>query len=364
MRTYQVTQSAELMENYIQADFLQPQDKFIALQTDLGASLLFSIGTDNVLYLTEELQAATHGWTRLDLSSAQAKSDFPQGATCKTFAAAQAAAQQASAAEVHLAMVLNDGTNDHLYLSLGNPDSNLGWADKPVWVACPFNAKDNTGNPITAPTPFEIAGVFISEATDKEYIVVDIISNPKDTPSLIRRFYIDVSTPSAPVWMLHDLAVDIDAGNYDSCLGRNDHALGVDGLYTVGSVDGSPQLVYTPLYNVFSPQSPPSVSRLLLPGSTAADVIAAVRKQDNSSDLYAVGGGSLYYFASSNQQDRAVGQLLFSDALLSGARDLFAYAADGQVTVWGLSGSDSVFYSTCEEARVTEGGRGAGRSRS
>ncbi|MBR7832538.1 hypothetical protein KDL01_04670 [Actinospica durhamensis] len=41
---YTVTTSAELMENYLQADYLLPQDTFTALQTDSGTALLFSIG--------------------------------------------------------------------------------------------------------------------------------------------------------------------------------------------------------------------------------------------------------------------------------------------------------------------------------
>src|SRR5437879_5971269 len=164
MTTYNVTSSSELMLNYIQSDILVPQKKFIALQTDAGTSLLFSIGTDDAFHVTKELPGAAHGWGVADLSGAQIKQDFPGGATCQTFAAAQAAAQQGQAAAIHLAMVLNDGTNDHLYLSLANSDSDTGWTDKPAWTPCPFNAKDSAGAPIMAPAPFTIAGVFISEA--------------------------------------------------------------------------------------------------------------------------------------------------------------------------------------------------------
>jgi len=70
MGTYQLEGTSELMQNYFQADVLNPEDKFEALQTDAGASLLFSIGTDGVLYLTKEVVRSTHGWNRDDLSSA------------------------------------------------------------------------------------------------------------------------------------------------------------------------------------------------------------------------------------------------------------------------------------------------------
>src|SRR6185437_10712922 len=120
--SYTVTTSSELMENYIQADFLLPQEKFIALQTAAGASLLFSIGTGGVFNLTIEDVGRTHGWRQVDLGAAQIKADFGGNATVKTFGAAQAAAQAGSAAEIHLAMVVHDGTSDHLYLSLHNSD--------------------------------------------------------------------------------------------------------------------------------------------------------------------------------------------------------------------------------------------------
>src|SRR3954452_2129485 len=106
---YTVTTSSELMENYIQTDFLLPQDKFIALQTDAGASLLFSIGTGGVFNLTIESPGQTNGWRQVDLGTAQINRDFGGKATVKTFGAAQAVAARGSSAEIHLAMVINDG---------------------------------------------------------------------------------------------------------------------------------------------------------------------------------------------------------------------------------------------------------------
>ncbi|ABE62005.1 hypothetical protein Nham_1161 [Nitrobacter hamburgensis X14] len=355
MSAYTVTSSAELMQNYIQSGILEPQRKFIALQTSTGASLLFSIGTDDAFNVTKELQAAAHGWTHADLSSAQAKADFPKGATCKTFAAAQAVAGSASAA-IHLAMVLDDDANDHLYLSLTNSDVDTGWTDKPAWTPCPFNAKDSAGKAIPMPKPFKIADTFVTEASDKEYIVVDIIRNPTDTDALVSRFYIDTSTPAAPVWMPHDISIDLEAASYKSCLGRASYSFGVDGLYTMGRIAGSPQLIYTPLFNPFDPATPALPARLMLPSKVQPDAMAACRNADNTSDLYVAAQGGLYYFASTNQKDNATGVLLVSHALLSGVRDLYAYTADGKVTVWGLNGSDEVFYLTCDRAQLTNAG--------
>src|SRR5207245_2139875 len=198
-----------------------------------------------------------------------------------------------------------------------------------------------------APAPFNIAGVFISEATDKEYIVVDIIRNPSDAARLVSRFYIDVSAPAAPVWVPHDVSIDLEAASYSSCLGRTERAFGIDGLYTMGSIAGAMQLIYTPLFNAFDPSVPAAPARLTLPGGVLADAIAACRNADNSSDLYVVAQGALYYFASTNQKDQAAGALIASHDILSGARALYPYAAAGNVAVWGLTGSAQAFGLNC-----------------
>lgn len=348
MSGYKVTTSSELMENYIQADFLDPQDTFIALQTDAGASLLFSIGTDGAFYLTIEEPGRTNGWRQVDLGSKTIREDFAGKAMVKTFGAAQAVLSQANGrAQIHLAMVVDDGKQDHLYLSLANSDADLSWADDPVWVAAPFNAVDSTGAPIKPPDPLLIPNVFLSEATDAEYVVADIIRNPGEAGTMITRYFLDVSTPSAPKWTLHDLAIDLRATGYSSCLGRSAHAYGVDGIYTKGLIGSSAQLIYTPLYNVFDRTLPPLPSRLYLPGGTIADAIAAARNPDNSSDLYVAARGSLYWFAGTNQKDGATGLLVTTSPLLDAVRSLYAYTADGSITVWGLNGEDQVFYLTC-----------------
>jgi hypothetical protein len=355
MGDYSVTTSAELMENYIQADFLLPQAKFLALQTDAGASLLFSIGTGGALNLTIEDVGQTHGWRQVDLGAARIKADFGGERTVKTFAAAQTVVAAGSAAEIHLAMVVGDGTKDHLYLSLGNSDSNLAWAERPVWTAAPFNAVSGDGTPITPPTPFEVVNVFLSEASDKEWIVVDTIRNPGQSGALLTRYRIDATTPAAPKWVPFDLDIDLQAAGYDSCLGRSAQAYGVDGLYTKGVVGSSSQLIYKPLVNAFDASLPPLSSRLALPGGLAAEAIAAVRKADKTSDLYVAAKNGLYWFASGNQRDNSTGVLVASSLLLSAARSLYAYAADGFVTVWGLNSNNQVFYLTCPLGRESEG---------
>ncbi|MFI8997368.1 hypothetical protein [Streptomyces sp. NPDC053542] len=348
MSGYALSCSSELMQNYVQAEVLAPDAKFEALQTQDGTSLLFSIGTDDVLYLTKEVPATSSGWERSDLSSAQLRADFPgrTGVGCKDFASAQAVS--AAPASVHLAMVLADEENDHLYLSLANSDTDTSWSAAPSWTAYPFD------DPAHRPAQVKIAGVLISEASDAEYIVVDILRDPASADPLVFRYYIDPAKTGGYAWHPHDLAIDLEAGQYSSCLGRRVGQY-VDGLYTIGQVAGAPQFQYQPLYNVFDPSIPPSPSLYSLPDGAVPEAIAACRNPDNSSDLYITAGGTLYYLSSHHQQNGAIARPLLHNPRFIGVRRLFAASGAGTVMVWGLNANNEVFYTTCALARLTSG---------
>lgn len=360
MSNYKIaTPSSELMQNYRQADVLDPQQKFLAVQSRTGASLLLSIDGKGRFYATREVSGDVHnnhGWIRKELGAAQ----MPKGSTCKTFAAAQAIHGEQTAA-IQLAMVVDDGTNDTLHLSLGNSDADLSWIDAPKWLACPFTGKDHAGNPLTPPSPFKIVGALIGEATDKEYVVVDVARDPGNPTSSVSRYYIDGGASGRPVWTLHDLAVDLESKGYTTCLGRREptgkeekrHP--VDGLYTSGKAGGKPVILYTPLYNIYDPTAAPESLRLHLTNddSLAPVAMAACRNPDNSSDLYACAGGGLYYFASNNQSMDSTAVKLFEHPLLATVRSLFASVTGGVVTVWGLDGDGKVFHTSCSASQLS-----------
>ena len=346
MSSPKITVSTELMQNYKQALVMSPEKQFEALQTAKGNSLLFSIGTDGVFYVTEETVEHSTGWQKTDLSSAQIAKSFPgrTDVTCEAFAAAQSAVD----GTIGLAIIVTDGTGDQLFLCLGNSSSDTGWIQSPAWTQYPFD------NPPKAVT---IVGVLLSgTAENAQYIVADILRDPASAEQLISRYYLDPQ--STPVWQPHDVAIDLEANSYTSCLGRqylqnSPHQPTIDGLYTAGQVDGSAQLTFQPLYNVFDPGAPAPVARLSLPGGVITDTIASCRKPDLSTDLYACAAGGLYYFASSNQEDGAVAVLLAQNAIFTGVRMMYAAQANGTSIVWGLNGNDEVFYTSCPAGRET-----------
>lgn len=341
------------MRNFLQSEVLAAEAKFEALQTQSGASLLFSIGTDDAMYLTREAPGTKSGWTRSDISSAQIAQDFAanSGARCATFGTAQC--PHGTTAMIHLAMVATTGPDDHLYLSLNNPDADTSWQDQPTWTAYPFDAVDH-------PIPhLKIVNVFLSEATDKEFIVVDVLRDPADTQDLLYRYYIDTAKPGGRAWQPGDLAMDLSATGYTSALGRK-VGQQVDGLYTSGQVSGRPQLSYQPLYNPYGGASKPS--RFTLPSGLVPDCIAVSRNADNTSDLYLTAGQSLYCLPAKNadgsagQADNSVAVKLSTNAMFAGVRSLYAAPTTGKgVIVWGLNASDQVFYTTCESGNPVAG---------
>src|SRR5262245_50226424 len=135
-QTLTLTYSSEMMTNYLQAELIAAQAKFEALQTSDGHSLLFSVGTNGAFNVIREQSGATvAGWTVTDLSTARITHDFPSGGTVSTFEVGQSVAD----GSFGLAMVVASGSDNKLYLSLGNSNTDLSWTAAPNWTAYPYD---------------------------------------------------------------------------------------------------------------------------------------------------------------------------------------------------------------------------------
>ncbi|KAF5988058.1 hypothetical protein FBULB1_1615 [Fusarium bulbicola] len=278
-----LTFTTEMMQNYVPGEVVNPSGKFEALQTQDGHSILFTLSPANVYQaIVEQSGASSTGWRIVDLSSNTLSSVFAsdKSAVVKTFDVNQGAVD----GTVSLAMVVTSGGTDHLLLSLYNHNSIASWTPTPnlSWKSIPFDAESASGAAIA------IAGAMFAEsdATHKQHIIVDIDRSTSDAIKQISRFYVSPLATDRH-WISHDVPVDIQDGNYQSCIGRFQNEL-VDGVFTCGVSGTSGQLVYVPISNAFG-SGPPAPRTLSLPGNVAASAIATARAYNNSTDLYAIG---------------------------------------------------------------------------
>ncbi|TCD28584.1 hypothetical protein EZ456_04120 [Pedobacter psychrodurus] len=338
-----INYSSEMMTNYLQASIMSPDATFEVLQNSLGNALLFSIGTDGVFYVTYESPAdssAPTGWTRLDLSTPALTGQFSGGICTKISVAQNQQVGTTDYSTIGLAMVVTVNGEDNLFLCTGNSDSDMSWLSAPVWVYAAYDSQS------TPPSPFVIANVFISETDQGQFIIADL-----DNQGIVDRFYI-AQNSRTQWWNNNSLPIDLNTNDYMGCIGRASVGGAVDGMYTGGSIDGTPQLIYCPVYNAFG-AAPPSPSTLFLPGNLVPQAMAAFRNGSSNctSDLLvtsvADGEGSLYYFAYDNQSSNATGELLLQNSLLINVSYLQAAMTDNILTVWGLNGADELFYLTC-----------------
>jgi hypothetical protein len=334
-----ITTQTELMQNQKHAVVMAPDLAFEALQTQDGDALFFSIGTDNVLYLTREVDQDSTGWNRLDLSSALSAQHGGAAVTAKTFAVAQ----NAQTLGIDLALVLTAGGQDFLYLALGHANTDAAWANGATWTAVPFDAG-------TAPAPLTIADVFAMNMSvaggtgGVENIFVDIVRKPGDPLKLLDRYYI--APGGSPQWNLHKLAIDLAAGSIASCLGQRTGDP-VPGIYTFGTISTEQELIFAPQYNFFQPTIAPSPARLTLPAGATA--IASALNSAGASNLFVAATGGLYLFAPGNQHDQATAVQVLPTSLITGASELAASSGGGRTAVWWVNPQGNLMYTTCAE---------------
>ncbi|KAK8098880.1 uncharacterized protein PG998_012121 [Apiospora kogelbergensis] len=351
-----LTYSSDMLDNYVQGEIVSPYSKFEALQTDDGHALLFAIDTSGVFHVIKEQSGtSSNGWQFEDLSSAVIVHWYVDvdSAEARTFDVGQSAVN----GTINVALAISDGGIDTLFVSLGNDSSNVDWTTSPEWTRIPFD------DALEHPTALKIVSVmFVETSNNQEYLVVDI-DRPTSTESskqCIARYHIDLSKTSGSYWVKNDVPVDIEDGSYKSTVGRVSNGR-VDGVYTSGFSGKTPQLVYVPVENIYG-SGPPEPRRLRLPDSTPTYAIAASRYGSQTSklfqltDLFCVGGSTLYRFAADKQSDGSKASPLITNDCLSGTNQLQATMGDGFVTICGKNGNDQLYYTSCPASQVDQPG--------
>ncbi|KAI2642502.1 hypothetical protein GGS21DRAFT_174621 [Xylaria nigripes] len=348
---FSLTHSSEMMENYAQGQIFSPTERFKALQASNGLALLFSIDTQAVLRVIKEQTGETQtGWVVDDLSSSLIASQFPgaSGVKVNAFDASLSALD----GTISLSLSVNSDGTDCLFISQGNSSSVTSWTSNPSWTRVDFDAVAEN------PTAISIANVMFTEnMSGLRYLIVDI-DRLGGSSKNIARYHVDPAKSTGRYWVKKDVPIDIEDGNYQSCIGQVKGGY-VDGIYTSGQTAGAAQLVYSPIENVFG-SGPPLPRRLSLPGGVLPSAIATSRYSDSASefytftDLFAISESTLYRFAPDKQQDSAAAQPLFASDVLSGTDQLFAMTHDGVTTLWGTNSSNEVYYVACETSQLDQ----------
>lgn len=345
----QIINETELMTNQKASAKVAPDVQFEALETEDGNSILLSIGSDNILYSTEEVPGDEHGWTRTDLSSMLSSSVYG-GATvaAKNFDVAQDLSNNSNV--VNIALIVTVAGQDFLHLALGIDNTNGGWANPISWTQFPF---DDYMNMAYKSCP--INDVQILSGNGSQYIIADIISN--SSINTISRYGID-STKSnyadengdGCAWVPQSLAFDLQAGQIKTILGCGPYdgptadQIGVGGAYTLGTVSNVAQLSYTPSYNVEDPGAAAEPTIFTLPQGISATYMAMGLSAPTASapytDLFFASQGTLYFLSNENQKSSA-GNLtpvaIYTHELFNQVQSLNVENWNNNIVIWGQS---------------------------
>jgi hypothetical protein len=342
MTTEKIHVSSELMKNNKQAIVMAADKEFEALQTKEGRALFFSIGEDGVFYLTREVVGDSTGWDKSDLSDVLSQYNNGVNITAKTFVVSQNVGDNT----IDIVLAVTGSGQDYLYVAQGLVNSDATWSAPITWAVMGYDDLS------IQPSTIVIKDVHIAQAHSGEYIVVDILKDPSSANQFIDRYFIDPSkTVTGKIWNFHPLAANFNGSDLKSCLGKKSGQR-IDGIYTLGEVNGLKELIYSPLYNPFDPTVPANPSRLTITQDMCA--MAAVPTDGDYTGLFIIGGKSLSYFSSNNQQDNASAQVLLTNDLFDNVTELHVNATTTEVVVWGLNQQGEIFYTKAAFGQVTQ----------
>ncbi len=331
-----ISVTTDLMLNYKHAQVMGQQHSFQALQTAEGHALFFSIGTDNVFYVTIETPGHATGWNRIDLSS----SIFQSGIDKALYQPQQfRVAQNATTGAINIALVVGGAAGDFVYTAWNLPNADATWNAQLPWQYRKFDA------PVEGFSILQIKDVHVLESTHSEFLVVDINLPFSQNGSPYRRYFLGLTQQAGQIWQEHDLPLNFDSAIY-SAIGKRAGETD-EGIYTLGAVVDRYKLVYTPL------NQPGAAVELMLPQpegvALSSYAIAVAPISTGETNLFVAGNKQLFFFASDQQQNGSTGQAvdLPPTNVFMNVSKLRVHNGDGHVFVWGLNQQGRLFFTQC-----------------
>src|ERR1700744_2414499 len=356
-----IVNETELMANQKATTVIEPDQQFEAAQTSGGNSLLFSIGSDNIYYCTCETPGDTHGWVRNNLSSTLSSLLNNQPIVAKTFDLGQ----DPDSGAIDLVLAVTSGSRDHVFVSLAN--STEEWGNyTPQWTSLPF---DDPNFPAYAAAP--INDIYVARYGGNQFIFVDLVTDA--TTQTITRYAIDPSKQVmlnangvSQAWIPHGLPMDLQAGTVSSRIGCGPNDSGVNGVYTLGTMNNEATLVYSPLFNPNDPGGPSNPTNFQLPANIDPTHMAiGISETGGFTDLLFASNGTLYFAPNAAQieSNNVLPSLtpIYSHALFQNLTDLHINNLNGQLVLWGQSlstdgsGTAQSFTMECPQGSETAG---------
>ncbi|KAE8410916.1 hypothetical protein BDV36DRAFT_306572 [Aspergillus pseudocaelatus] len=338
----------ELMKNQKNASSIDPAKQFDVLQNSDGKAVFFSIGSDNVLNVSQETAASPTGWTKWDISTAIAGRFGQASITAKTFAVSQNLNNPANV-DIALVASLEGQGQDNLFLAYDVPNEPSSWEQSWYWEAAFFDAP---GRPM--PMPFLISNVYLMNIFGKGRLCfVDVIRNPTENNRVIDRYYIRHG--ASPIWSFHPLPNDVRAGSV-SCLGKRPKE-SVGGIYTLASVGPwTQEVIYTPARTEKDARS------IRLPTLTGSTAIASMLDESGNTFLFIAwpSDGAIAVWTPHRQNNGDWAQMVIdtdytaATGILRGTTALVATRLGSRTVLWGLNGLGELYSASCPSGSETD----------
>lgn len=338
-----INYSYEMMDNY-KNFYFAAADKDMQVMCENGINYLFSIGEDNIFYVTKQVTGDEAGWKRYnlmkDLIKELTKGQYAPRA--KKFSVGYCKKTN----QYIMALVIDSGpsTNDYLYVSSSSQ------IEKPKWKAISL---DDPDTPNDAP----IEKIYVFSTEHQTYIIADTeaLALCPARRSFIdwKKTYFNYEDIRTRRWIYSPLPEDVKK-RLSACMGRSFNEP-VDGVYTLGSnLENKKMIIYKPVFNYFFPYADPDVIYLSTDGKNIECIQTLKIEGSPYTHLFACGEGALYVYPYDNQKYGASPYKIAEDSRLTKVKQLYVHNIDERIYVWAFNENGELFYTFCDAKDISK----------